>query len=52
MLVIENNLYWKIFQNLLATYSINIVAGYFNYEFLKVLKNKLSNIFIGYDAVI
>ena len=41
----------EVFRNQLATYSINIVAGYFNYKCLKVLKIKLSNIFIDYDAV-
>ena len=35
-------------QYLLATYSIDIIAGDFNYDLLKVLQNKFLDIFIDH----
>ena len=37
--------FFQMFQYLLATHSIDIITGYFNYDLLKVLQNKVFDIF-------
>ena len=44
--------FFKIFQYLLATHSIDIIAGYFNYDLLKVLQNKVLDIFRDYAQMV
>ena len=40
--------FFQILQYLLATYSIDIIAGNFNYDLLKVSQNKFLDIFADY----
>ena len=39
-------------QHLVATYSIDIIAGDFNHDILKVSENKLLNIFTGHVQMV
>ena len=40
--------FFQILQYLLATYSIDIIAGNFNYDLLKVSQNKFLDIFVDH----
>ena len=44
--------FFQMFQYLLATHSIDIIAGYFNYDLLKVLQNKVLDIFRDYAQMV